>query len=492
MVTESGITGSNGEKLREDTTFLNEVLNCIQDGISILDRDLNIVFVNKTMEKWYAHQMPLMGRKCFEAYHGRTEECEVCPSIQTLKSGEPVMETVPYTTEKGVEGWLELFTFPLKDSTTGRMKGVIEYVRDVTERKRAEEGWRESEERFRRLSEASFEGITIHDGEKVLAANKTFAEMFGFELPDVSGQDLDFVAPEYRDMLQKEERPFEAVCLKKDGTSFICKVRGKDIPYQGHEVRVSAIRDITKRKRAEEKLNKFAGDLQRSNRQLEEFAAVASHDLRSPLISVLSAMSLLEKCSRGKLDTEAEGYVSYTRETLTNMLSVIKGLLEYSRVGTSDSRFKPVDLEEIVEQSVANLMAEITESGAMVTYDRLPNIFGDAVMLVLLFQNLIGNAIKFRGDEAPGIHISAKKKEAGWLLTVQDNGTGVALQEVEKIFEIFHREKTKHKKHGTGIGLATCKKIVELHGGSISVKSKPRKGTTFYIIFPFAGDVEPQ
>ncbi len=733
---------SIGNRLRENETFLNDVLDCIQDGISILDKDLNILFVNKTMEKWYAHQMPLMGKKCYKAYHGSDTECDICPSLKTLKDGKPAMEIVPYTVEEGVKGWLELFTFPFKDSKTGLMKGVIEYVRDISERKRAEEAWRESEERFHKLSDASFEGIAIHDGETILAANKAFAEMLGYEHSDIAGESVGFVEPEYRDLLVKEEGPYEAVCLQRDGTPFICKIRGKSIPYQGRRVHVSAIRDITEMKQkeealkkselrykslftemlngfayhkiitdengkpvdyvflainsafekltglkkgdiigkkvtevlpgiekdqvdwigtygkvaltgeearfesyaepldrwfnvyaycpekgyfsvifediterkkadellmvsekkfrdlmetvpvgivvttpegsvvevnqhllnmlgydskeefqnlsavvhycdaedrerflesldkntgkgfevrfrrkdgsriwvvlhsisrnmaietqlinvvtdityskqAEKKLRKFAEDLQLSNRKLEEFAAVASHDLQSPLISVLSTLKLLDIESKDKLDLEAEGYIGYARETIANMLAVIRSLLEYSRVGTSGNKFKPVDTEDALDQSIANLLANISETGARVTYDRLPHVSGDRGLLTLLFQNLIGNAIRFRGGSPSRIHISSERKGDEWQFSVSDNGIGIDPKDVEKIFEIFHSLKAKEEYRGTGIGLATCKKIVELHGGRIWVDSALGEGSTFHFTLPITEPDQP-
>jgi PAS domain S-box-containing protein len=728
MASESGIGKSAGNGLMENAAFLKNVLDCIQDGISILDSELNILFVNQSMEKWYAHQMPLVGRKCFEVYHGREEACEICPSLQSLKSGKPAVEVAPYTTAEGVKGWLELFTFPLKDSTTGGGAGVIEHVRDISERKRAEAAWRESEERFRKLSEASFEGIAIHERGKILAANKALADMFGYELSAVAGMSGQaLVVPEHRDFLLKKEEPYEAACLKKDGTTFICKVRGKEIPYQGRQARVSAIRDITERKRAEEalrherdytmsiikstpaivcgiafdgtttfvnpacesitgynaeeiigknwwklfypgdeyrqleplfrdfeqgdvhdyemaltakdgkkrviswssvnrfdmngkaveiigfgnditerkqaeealrmsmqqmadilesisdaffvldnqwrftfvnsqaekllhrsrkeltgkniweefpdavgsmfydryhmaieqnvavsfeeyyppldtwygvraypyreglsvyfrdvnerkqaetKLKKFSEDLQRSNRELEEFAAVASHDLQSPLISVLSALNLMERYSLGGLGPEAEKYLTSAKDRIGNMVEVIRSMLEYSRVDTTDIKFKRTDLEAVLDRSIGNLMADISESGATVTHDPLPDVSGDAALLAQVFQNLIGNAIKFQGEEPPQVHISAERKEKEWAFSVRDNGIGIDPEDIEHIFEIFHSLKARGEYHGTGIGLATCKKIEELHGGRIWAESEPGRGSTFHFTIP--------
>ncbi len=616
---------SIGNRLRENETFLNDVLNCIQDGISILDKDLNILFVNKTMEKWYAHQMPLMGKKCYEAYHGRDNECDICPSLQTLKDGKPAMEIAPYTTEEGVKGWLEVFTFPFKDSETGRIVGVIEYVRDISERKRVEEAHRRCSNIF---ENAEWGVATITGNGKTLSMiNPAFATMYGYTMKELIGSPIvDLYAPESQGKLQKHMRlahknghhTFEAKHVRKDGTVFpvhldvtavkdndgdvlYCAINVQDITerklaeealreseekvrlllnstaeaiygmdkegnctfcnhsflrlmgyekeedllgrnlhdlihhtrvdgtecpiekcriyeslrkgkgvrvdnevfwrsdgssfyaeYRSYPIRrgrdvigvVVTFTDITERRKAEAKLKRYAEDLKKSNRELKEFAAVASHDLQSPLISIISALKLLKRHFKGGLDPEVDGYITHIRERATNMLAAIRSLLKYSRLGVSARKFKPTDIETVLNQSISDLSSDITDSVAKVTHGTLPEVHGDAVLLTQLFQNLISNAIKYRGEESPLIHVSSKAEGDEWVFSVSDNGIGMAPEDIGKIFEIYHSLRTKAKYRGTGIGLATCKKIVKLHGGRIWVESALGEGSTFHLTLP--------
>ena len=249
------------ERLREGERFLSNVFTSIEDGISVLDMDMRILRVNRAMEQWYAHAMPLVGRKCHEAYHGRSARCEVCPTWHTIQTGETAHEIIPKTGPGGKQsGWLDLFSFPLVDKATGKVRGVIEYVCDITERKKAEEALRESEERFRRLWESTFEAIAIHDKGIIIEANTAFAKVFGYERGEVVGMNaLDFAAPESRELVRNNilsgyDRPYEAMGLHKDGSTFPGELWGHPFWYGGKEVRVTVLRDITERKKAEEAL----------------------------------------------------------------------------------------------------------------------------------------------------------------------------------------------------------------------------------------------
>jgi two-component system, chemotaxis family, sensor kinase Cph1 len=251
-------------------------------------------------------------------------------------------------------------------------------------------------------------------------------------------------------------------------------------------------RDITARKRAEEALEDQARELKRSNTELEQFAYVASHDLQEPLRMVASYTQLLGRRYRGKLDHEADEFISYAVEGATRMQVLINDLLAYSRVGTRGKPFALMNCNEVLARTLANLKIAIEESGGKVTHDNLPQIMADGTQLTQLFQNLIGNALKFRSPEGrPEIHISAvlRASNAGrsgfeWLFAVRDNGIGVEARYYERIFIIFQRLHTREQYPGTGIGLAVCKKIVERHGGAIWVESTPGKGSTFYFTAP--------
>jgi light-regulated signal transduction histidine kinase (bacteriophytochrome) len=251
------------------------------------------------------------------------------------------------------------------------------------------------------------------------------------------------------------------------------------------------IRDITERKRAEEKIKKTLDDLERSNKELEQFAYVASHDLQEPLRMVASYTQLLEKRYKDRLDSDANEFIQFAVDGAIRMQRLINDLLAYSRVGTRSKPFKPIDSHGVLGQAIANLSALIEENQAVVTNDDLPPIMADQSQMVQLFQNLIGNAIKFRSDQSPRIHVSAEQKGNEWVFSVEDNGIGIDPQFKERIFVVFKRLHQKEEYPGTGMGLAICKKIVERHGGRMWVESELQKGSTFYFSIPVMGRREP-
>jgi light-regulated signal transduction histidine kinase (bacteriophytochrome) len=217
---------------------------------------------------------------------------------------------------------------------------------------------------------------------------------------------------------------------------------------------------------------------------------VASHDLQEPLRMVASYVQLLARRYEGKLDSDADEFIGFAVDGAVRMWKLINDLLTYSRVGMRGGGLEPTDSETVLVQTVNDLKVAITENGALVTHDPLPMVMADRPQLGQLFQNLIGNAIKFRRDEPPRVHISASRNGNGWTFSVRDNGIGVAPEYSERIFIIFQRLHNREEYAGTGIGLAVCKKIVERHGGRIWVKSEVGKGSTFYFILP-AAKIEP-
>ncbi len=228
-------------------------------------------------------------------------------------------------------------------------------------------------------------------------------------------------------------------------------------------------------------------ELKRSNAELEQFAYVASHDLQEPLRMVTSYCQLLQRRYEGKLDADADEFIAFAVDGATRMRGLIDGLLAYSRVGSQGEPFEPTSCAEVLETTLLNLRAALTESGAKVTSNSLPTVTADKTQLVQLFQNLIGNAIKFGNERPVEIDVGAKRENGEWVLSVRDNGIGIDPQFAERIFVIFQRLHGVGDYPGTGLGLAVCKKIVERHGGRIWVESEPNKGSTFYFTLPAEG-----
>jgi signal transduction histidine kinase len=234
----------------------------------------------------------------------------------------------------------------------------------------------------------------------------------------------------------------------------------------------------------EQRVAERTAELRRSNEELQQFAYVASHDLQEPLRMITSYVQLLAKRYQGKLDAEADEFISYVTEGAQRMKTLIDDLLAYSRVGTHGQGFAAVDCEEVLQRILTDLRMAIEESGAEVTHDPLPTVWGDATQLGQVLQNLLSNALKFRDQAPPQVHITARLDGGQWVFSVSDNGIGIDPQYAERIFVIFQRLHTKKAYPGTGIGLAICKKIVERHGGRIWVESQPGRGATFFFTLP--------
>ena len=271
-------------------------------------------------------------------------------------------------------------------------------------------------------------------------------------------------------------------CIKKGASDYILKDRLARLPAA---VR-AALEDCKlreERERAQRELALKVEELARSNRELEQFAYVASHDLQEPLRMVAAYTQLLAEKYRGKLDEQADKYIFYAVDGAKRMQTLIQDLLAFSRAGRT-TELSLTDANVAVEQALSNLTAAIRESGAGVNHDHLPVVMGNQSLLVQLFQNLIGNAVKFRGIDPPLIQIAAEKNAGEWVFTVADNGIGIAPEYLEDIFTIFKRLHTRGEYPGNGIGLSICRKIVEQHGGKIFVKSQEGQGSTFRFTLP--------
>ena len=377
----------------------------------------------------------------------------------------------------------------------GEITEILSIGMDITERKRMEEALRRSEEEFHatfELAGCGMSDVKLTTG-RFLHANLKFCEITGYtnrELRNLSP--LDITHPDDRQSseanLQRvafgeiSEHTSEKRYIRKDGQVVWVLVTAATI-HDGNgcpDRLIAVVQDIGDRRRAEEALQDTAAELGRSNRDLEQFAYIASHDLQEPLRMIVGYLQLLERRYKDQIDKSANEFIEFAVDGATRMQNLITDLLAYSRVGTQVQTLVDVDLQTILDRCMANLRSAIQDSGATITWDPLPTIRADGSQMLQLLQNLLSNAIKFRGDSPPRIHVSARKHQGRWLFSVADNGIGVDPQCTDKIFVIFQRLHGRDKYPGTGIGLAICKKIVERHGGRIWVDSQPGRGSTFY------------
>ena len=375
---------------------------------------------------------------------------------------------------------------------------VIVSVTDLTERMRAEEALRESEIKFRSITQSATDAIISADSDdNIISWNKSAQTIFGYTEEEALGKSLTIIIPErYRDAHKKglervnstgETRiigkTVELVGMRKDGSEFPLELSLSTWKTGIRRLYSAVIRDITESKQANEKLKQTLAELERSNKDLEQFAYAASHDLQEPLRTVSNFSQLLGKRYKGELDAKADQFIGFIVDGSSRMQEMIDDLLAYSRVSTRAKPFQSTNCETVFDQALTNVKMSIEESGALVTYKSLPTVIADASQMVQLFQNLLSNAIKFR-KEKPLIMVSAVQRENEWFFSVQDNGIGIAPEFMEHIFKVFQREHASAEYPGTGVGLAICKKIVERHGGRIWVESQESKGSTFYFTIP--------
>jgi PAS domain S-box-containing protein len=378
----------------------------------------------------------------------------------------------------------------------GNLRGFSEFSHDLSESK-------ESEAKYRGLLEAAPDAMVVvnQEGEIVLL-NVQAEKQFGYSRDELVGQKVKNIIPEgfaerliadgirsaAEALAQKIGTGIELIGRQKDGTQFPIEIMLSPLQSAGGILVTAAIRNISARKTAEEHLAQTVGELKRSNEELQQFAYVSSHDLQEPLRMVASYTQLLAKRYKGRLDRDADEFIAFAVDGCNRMQGLIRDLLAYSRTGTSGKVLLEVSGEGALKQALSNLRATIEQSSAVVTHDLLPTIRTDETQLTQVFQNLVGNAIKYRSAEIPQVHVSASKNGGNeWIFSVRDNGLGIDPQYFERIFILFQRLHGRKEFEGTGIGLAICKKIVERLGGRIWVESQLEKGSTFYFGLPEIG-----
>jgi PAS domain S-box-containing protein len=470
------------EAVKAERQRLYDVLETLPVYVCLLDSEYRMPFANKNFRENFGESQ---GRRCYEFLFDRTEPCEICETYTVMKTGAPHHWRWTGPNERDYD----IYDFPFIDADGSRL--ILEMGIDITERKRAEGALQEASAYNRRLIEASLDPlVTISAEGKITDANAATERVTGHSRSELLGTDFAdyFTDPDkarfgyekvFRDGLVKN---YELAIRHKNG--WLSQVMYNASLYRDNSGKIvgifAAARDISDRKRAEE-------ELIRSNEDLQQFAYVASHDLQEPLRNVASCLQLLEKEYKNKLDANADQYINYAIEGAVRMKSLILDLLAYSRVVTKGKEPAQTDCEQILERALKNLSLSITETGAVVTHDALPTISADDTQLLQVFQNLIQNAIKFRREAPPQVHVSAVRNKSEWVFSIKDNGIGIESRHLERIFVIFQRLHKRSEYDGTGMGLAISKKIVERHGGQIWAESEPHVGTTFYFTIPEKG-----
>ncbi len=368
---------------------------------------------------------------------------------------------------------------------------ILALLVNLRRRRRAEQALRESESKYKALYDGSADGIfLLDDNGTILDGNAASLRMYGYSLEEIKGtkiedlihpEDLKRIPSKFQDLLKGENLRIDRRIRRKDGTYLTIEVTGSRV---GENLVQGLYRDITERKEMESLLRQWAEDLSRSNADLEHFAYVASHDLQEPLRTVVSALQMLEKQHKGKLGEDSDQLIDYAVDGAKRMKALIIDLLAYSRLTTRGHPFGAADAQEVLDQSLRNLRSLIDERGAQITHDQMPRVLGDSSQLLQVFQNLIGNAVKFGPSKSSKVHVSAQRNSDEWIFSVKDNGIGIEDKYFDRIFVIFQQLSKKGPFQGTGIGLAIVKKIVERHRGRIWLESEVDVGSTFYFTIP--------
>jgi PAS domain S-box-containing protein len=487
---------------KESEAKYRGLLEAAPDAMVVVNQSGKIVLLNVQAEKQFGYSRDeLVGQKVTNIIPEGFAERLIAD--ETRSASEALAQQIGTGIEligrrkDGSDFPIELMLSPLENA-----EGILvtAAIRNISVRKDAEKHLAQMEGRYRGLLEAAPDAmVVVNQGGEIVLLNVQAEKQFGYSRDELVGQRVKNIIPEgfaerliadgtrsaAEALAQQIGTGIELYGRQKDGNDFPIEIMLSPLESAEGILVTAAIRNITERKRSEDRLVRTVGELKRSNDELEQFAYVASHDLQEPLRMVASYTQLLAQRYKGRLDADADEFIAYAVDGSNRMQALIKDLLAYSRAGTTGKGFHQISSENALKEALTNLRATIQDSGAVVTQDSLPAITMDETQLVQVFQNLVGNAIKYRTSEAPRVHVSAMKNGGKeWIFCVKDNGLGIEPQYFERIFVIFQRLHGREEFKGTGIGLSICKKIVERLGGRIWVESEPEKGSTFCFTIP--------
>jgi PAS domain S-box-containing protein len=478
------------------------LLEAAPDAMVVVDVRGMIVLVNLQAEKQFGYRRDeLLGQLVSNIVPEGFAERLVADSLRSAEDAlaQQIGTGIELTARRkdGSEFPIEIMLSPLR-STEGTL--ITAAIRDISVRNAAKTHLAQMEGRYRGLLEAAPDAMVVVDPQgEIVLLNLQAEKQFGYRRDELLGQKVSNIVPEgfaerlAADGLRSAEDALaqqigtgiELHGRRKDGSEFPIEIMLSPLESADGVLVTAAIRDITARKGAEAHLLNNVEELNRSNVELQQFAYIASHDLQEPLRMVASYTTLLARRYKGRLDADADDFIAFAVDGATRMQHLIQDLLAYSRVGSKGRELADTSSEEALEQALRNLRGAIEASGAIVTHDPLPVVKADEMQLTQLFQNLVGNAIKYRRAGTPMVDISAAQGGAKkWVFSIKDNGLGIESQYFERIFGMFQRLHKREEFDGTGIGLAICKKIIERHGGAISVESTVGEGSTFR--FPLA------
>jgi PAS domain S-box-containing protein len=491
-------TNTDISETKESGAKYRGLLEAAPDAMVVVNVGGEIVLLNVQAEKQFGYSRDeLVGQKVKNIIPAGFAERIIADG--TRSAAEALAQQIGTGIEligrrkDGSKFPIEIMLSPL-ESPEGIL--VTAAIRDISLRKSAETHLAQMEGRYRGLLEAAPDAmVVVNVGGEIVLLNVQAEKQFGYSRDELVGQKVKNIIPEgfaerlVADALRSAEDALsqqigtgiELTARRKNGSEFPIELMLSPLESAEGILVTAAIRDISVRKLAEANLVHKLDELYRSNEELGQFAYIASHDLQEPLRMVASYTQLLSRKYKGKLDAEADEFITFAVDGANRMQRLIQDLLAFSRVGTKGKEMRDTSSEAALLQALKNLRGAIEESSAQVTHDPLPGVLADEMQLTQLFQNLIGNSIKYQSPgSVPRVHISAARNGDGkWMFSVKDNGLGIEPEYFEKIFGMFQRLHKREEFAGTGIGLAICKKIAERHGTVILVESQLGHGATF-------------
>lgn len=482
--------------VRETEQKLSTIVDLLPVGVAILDQQRNMIYSNPALAKIVnlppgTPDMPEYRQRSYVQSDGTPMHPEEFASNRALRQMETVYDVeTGIIKEDGTVTWTNVSAAPVNFSDWR----VVIVTTDVTERKNAQDNLRFQACLLENISDAII-ATNLHD--LITNWNAAAEELYGWTSEQALGMAMaDVLRTEYVDtaaaqvqaeLKQKGSWRGEVIHYRSNGSPLNILSSVAQLKDAAGEIigLVLVNRDITERKRTEMALLAQTQELRRSNAELEQFAYIASHDLQEPLRMVASYTELLRERYSGQLDARADKFINYAVDGARRMQQLVNDLLSYSRIGTQGKAFEPTDTAFVLKRVLASIALRIRETNAQITYGHLPMVMADPIQIGQLFQNLISNAIKFCGDKAPEIVVSAQQIDQKlWQFSVADNGIGIDSEYAQRIFQIFQRLHERNTYPGSGIGLAIAKKIVERHGGRIWFESEAGQGSTFYFTLP--------
>ena len=469
------------------------ILDVIPGFICLISNDYSIVYANSFFKKHYGDYE---GRPCFEQFRNKKSPCMNCPAMDVYKTKEArEWEMVDEKDNKTYK----IYGYPFYDVDATPLVLVLGI--DISDLKKAMAELSESEERNRIAIESSNDGFTFSKNSLFLHVNNRFLEIFGYASHDevigkhigliIHRDDMDLVTGIYKNRMEGRPTPsrYEFKGIKKNGETVHIEISESITNYHGARVTLAFMRDITDRIKAERILSKTLKELARSNKELEQFAYIASHDLQEPLRKIIAFGDRLMAEKGNLLDSRGFDYLNRIVNSTKRMQNLISDLLTYSKVTSNTKPFETLSMDAVLNEVLEELEEVIKKTDACVTHDRLPEITGDYFQIKQLFQNLISNSLKFfESQKKPELIISHTVSDGHHVITFADKGIGFDEKYLSKIFTPFQRLHVSSAYEGSGIGLTICRKVVKCHGGDITAKSEPGKGAEFIVKLPLKQD----